>query len=485
MTTSIHATVHGPLVIIGLGSIGRGLLPLLVRHIDFDPQQAWVIDPNDQHRQLAEKYGFTFIHEGLTPENFSSILRGIFEPSHSGICINISVDASSIAIMNCVRDLGAMYIDTVTEPWPGFYSDTTADPASRTNEILRAQVLHQQRQNPGGPTAISCCGANPGMVSWLVKQALIDLALEAKLQPHDHGFNPWPPHSDDSASWSRLMKILDVRGIHVAERDTQRASVRKPPGVFWNTWSVDGLLSEGLQPAELGWGSHEKWVPPGALPGWNAVGSEAPGIFLSTPGAATGVRTWCPTFGPQIGFLITHNEALSLADFFTSREGGEFFRPTVHYAYQPCDDTLISLHEYFGGSTFPPNTRHVLDADEISDGFDELGVLLYGQPGGAYWYGSHLTIEEARDLAPHQNATGMQVTSAVLAATVWALENPERGIIETELMDHQRCLEVQRPYLGRLFGTRTTWTPLVGRPIHVSDDLDLSDPWQFRNILVH
>jgi len=79
----------------------------------------------------------------------------------------------------------------------------------------------------------------------------------------------------------------------------------------------------------------------------------------------------------------------------------------------------------------------------------------------------------------------MQVTSAVLAASVWALENPEKGIIETELMDHQRCLEVQRPYLGRLFGTRTSWTPLTGRPIHVSDDLDLSDPWQFRNILVH
>lgn len=25
-------------------------------------------------------------------------------------------------------------------------------------------------------TAISCCGANPGMVSWFVKKALMDLA---------------------------------------------------------------------------------------------------------------------------------------------------------------------------------------------------------------------------------------------------------------------------------------------------------------------
>ncbi len=28
-----------------------------------------------------------------------------------------------------------------------------------------------------------------------------------------------------------------------------------------NTWSVEGFVSEGLQPAELGWGTHEKWMP--------------------------------------------------------------------------------------------------------------------------------------------------------------------------------------------------------------------------------
>ena len=94
----------------------------------------------------------------------------------------------------------------------------------------------------------------------------------------------------------------------------------------------------------------------------------------------------------------------------------------------------------------------MLDENELVDGVDELGVLLYGHDKNAYWYGSQLSLEEARKLAPYQNATGLQVTSAVLAGMVWALENPEAGIVETDEMDYKRCLEVQLPYLGPVEG---------------------------------
>jgi homospermidine synthase len=63
------------------------------------------------------------------------------------------------------------------------------------------------------------------------------------------------------------------------------------------------------------------------------------------------------------------------------------------------------------------------------DGFDELGVLIYGHEKNAYWYGSQLDIHSARERAPDQNATGLQVSSAVLAGMIWALENPEAGIV--------------------------------------------------------
>ncbi|MGC2085303.1 MAG: homospermidine synthase, partial [Bradyrhizobium sp.] len=114
----------------------------------------------------------------------------------------------------------------------------------------------------------------------------------------------------------------------------------------------------------------------------------------------------------------------------------------------------------------------------------ELGVLLFGHDNNAYWYGSQLSIEETRALAPYQNATGLQVTSAVLGGMVWALENPKEGIVEADEMDFDRLLEIQLPYLGPVKGYYTDWTPLTDRPGLFPEDIDTSDPWQFRNVLV-
>ena len=148
--------------------------------------------------------------------------------------------------------------------------------------------------------------------------------------------------------------------------------------------------------------------------------------------------------------MITHNESISIADFFTLRQDGKVvYRPTCHYAYHPCDDAVLSLHEMAGAQLEAATDLAHPDEDDIVDGIDELGVLLYGHAKNAYWYGSQLSIEQTRELAPYQNATGLQVTSAVLAGIVWMLENPDRGIVEADEMDFRRCLEIQRPYLGR------------------------------------
>jgi len=473
----IHGEITGPIVMIGFGSIGRGTLPLIERHFKFDKSRLVIIDPSDENKKIADKEGIRFIQEAITRDNYKSVLTPLLnEGGGQAFCVNLSVDTSSLDLMKFCRQQGALYIDTVVEPWLGFYFDEKADNASRTNYALRETVRAEKKKNPGGPTAVSCCGANPGMVSWFVKKALVDLATEMKLDFTE-------PSADDREGWAKLMKKVGVKGIHIAERDTQRTKHPKPLNVFWNTWSVEGFISEGLQPAELGWGTHEKWMPKNARK--QKKGSKA-AIFLEQPGANTRVRTWCPTPGPQYGFLVTHNESISIADFFTVRDkkGKVTYRPTCHYAYHPANDAVLSLFEMFGAGGKPQPVQHVLDENELVDGIDELGVLLYGHDRNAYWYGSQLSLEETRKLAPYQNATGLQVSSAVLAGMVWALENPNAGIVETDEMDYRRCLEVQLPYLGPVKGYYTEWTPLAGRPGLFKEDIDTKDPWQFRNILV-
>ncbi|MFH6783730.1 MULTISPECIES: homospermidine synthase [Methylobacterium] len=470
----VHGRISGPIVMIGFGSIGRGTLPLIERHFTYDKARFTVVEPSDAHKALADKHGLRFEQVALTKDNYREVLTPLLtEGGGQGFCVNLSVDTSSRDIMELCREIGALYIDTVAEPWPGFYFDKNAGPADRTNYALREQVLDARRRKPGGPTAVSCCGANPGMVSWFVKQALLNVAADLGLK------TPEPKSRED---WAALMRETGVKGIHIAERDTQRAKSEKPQGVFVNTWSVEGFVSEGNQPAELGWGTHETWMPENG----RTLPNDAPAIYLLQPGADTRVRSWTPTAQAQFGFLVTHNEAISIADYYTVRQDGKaVYRPTCHYAYHPCNEAVLSLHEMWGQAGKVQEKHHILDENEIVDGIDELGVLLYGHGKNAYWYGSQLSIEETRRIAPYQNATGLQVTSAVLAGMVWALENPEAGIVEADEVDFRRCLEVQTPYLGPVIGVYTDWTPLSGRPGLFPEDIDESDPWQFRNVLVH
>ncbi len=192
-----------------------------------------------------------------------------------------------------------------------------------------------------------------------------------------------------------------------------------------------------------------------------------------------------PDAGAQYGFLVTHNEAISISDYLTVRDGGKVaYRPTCHYAYHPANDAVLSLHELFGRAGVQQKQHHILGEDEIIDGIDELGVLLYGTRRTPTGTARSFRSRRRGGSRHNQNATGLQVTSAVLAGMVWALENPAAGIVEADEMDYRRCLDVQLPYLGPVKGIYTDWTPLTDRPGFFPEDIDVADPWQFRNVLV-
>lgn len=465
----VHARFDGPVVMLGFGSIGRGGLPLILRHVALDRDRLVVIAADDSDREIAEQYRVRFERCALTPANYREVLRPRLG---GGLLVNLTVDVCSASLIALCREAGALYVDTSIESWPDGAAGVTGSVVQRSTYALREGVLALRRPGEEDPTAVVAHGANPGLVNHLVKVALLQLAA-------DLGGDATPP--GDRAGWARLARDLGVKGIHVSERDTQVSDRYRQPGEFVNTWSVDGLVDEGMLPAELGFGTHEKGLPPEGARYDFGCGAA---IYLRRPGASTRVRSWTPGAGAIHGYLMPHNEAISIADYFTlGRNGTVSYRPTCHYAYHPCDDAVLSLRE-LQARAFRPQKRQRLLNEEIVAGANELGVLLYGHARNAYWYGSLLTIEEARRLVPHQNATGLQVSAALLAGVVWAIENPRRGIVEAEQMDHARVLDIMRPYLGTLAGAYTDWTPLAGRPGLFPEDLDPEDPWQFRNVIV-
>jgi homospermidine synthase len=463
----------GRLLMVGFGCIGRGVLPLLLRHIDIRPEQIRIVTQSSARRAVAAEYGAGLRTQGLTRDNYRRVLGEELGPGD--FLLNLSINVASVDLVAWCQEHGVLYLDACIEPWAGGYTDTALTPSQRSNYGLRESALALRRADTPGPTAVLTHGVNPGLVSHFVKKALLDVAAATTT-----GTGAAEPR--DRAGWAALARRLGIKAIHVAERDTQVPAARKRRGEFVNTWSVDGFAGEGCQPAELGWGSHERHWPADARR--HGHGCDA-AVYLERPGIATRVRSWTPLEGPYHGFLVTHGESISIADYLTVREGGAVvYRPTVHYAYHPCDDAVLSLHELAGkGWRLQPSHRELAAADIVA-GMDELGVLLCGHAMNAYWYGSRLSIEAARALCPHNNATSLQTAAGVLGGMVWALRHPAAGIVDPDAMDWREVLDVAEPYLGEMAGVFTGWTPLDGRGVLFPEDVDRDDPWQFRNVRV-
>ena len=467
----VHVKFAGRIIFVGFGSIGQGVLPLILRHIGTSSERITIVTAENLGAEEARFFGVRFIREAITSEN----LRHILEPlvGTGDFVLNVSVDVSSIALIKFCSARGALYLDTCIEPWPGGYTDKSVPAALRTNYALREAALELRNGAAYAPTAVLTHGANPGLVSHFVKQAMLNIAADTGVASE----NP-----QTRSDWAQLAKTLDVRVIHIAERDTQVSSRRKIPGEFVNTWSVDGFVSEGCQPCELGWGSHERNFP---ADGHRYNFGRGSSIWLAQPGAATRVRTWTPRAKSFHGFAITHGESISISDYLTVWEGDQVsYRPTVHYAYHPCDDAVLSVHEFVGRNFLMQPGKRILMDEISSGGADELGVLLAGHSKNAYWFGSRLSVDAARELVPYNNATSLQVTVSCLSGMIWAMENPLRGVVEPDEMDFRRNLEICRPYLGNLVGEYTDWNPLSGRESLFAEDIDRSDPWQFKNVRV-
>jgi len=471
MKTQSRLPFYGNIVILGFGSIAQAVLPLLFQLIKLSPEKVTVISRSQDKKNIAKKWKVNFIGSPLKEDNYKDILDSHLKKGD--FLLNLSVDVASLALLEYCWRNQILFLDTCIEPWQGRYENPDLNFSQRSNYALREEVLAFRLDKHNGPTAVITQGANPGLVSSLLKRALLNIAADNELKVEK------PICYED---WAKLASQLNIRVIHIAERDTQTAKNRKQHDEFVNTWSVEGFISEGLQPAELGWGSHEKALPiDGRRHGFGCDAA----IYLTQPGLATKVRSWTPLEGSYHGFLITHAEAVSIADHLTLRENGEItYRPTVHYAYHPCDDAVLSIHEMLGKNGIQQNQSRII-GKEIIEGIDELGVLLLGNEKGAYWYGSRLSIQQARELAPNNSATSLQVVAGIMGGMIWAIKNPECGVVEPDDIDFEEVLAVAAPYLGEIVGIYSDWNPIKDRNPLFKKDIDQNDIWQFTNFRVN
>src|ERR1700730_9979988 len=94
-TSPLHAKISGPIVMIGFGSIGKGTLPLIERHFDYDKSRLVIIDPHEDG-EIAVEHGVRFMKQAITRDNYREVLVPLLTAGGGqGFCVNLSVDISS------------------------------------------------------------------------------------------------------------------------------------------------------------------------------------------------------------------------------------------------------------------------------------------------------------------------------------------------------------------------------------------------------
>ena len=477
----------GRVLVVGCGAVSQCLQPLLLRHFEMDFSRLTIMDFEDRRSKIPDTLaaGAQYVQETVKPNNLDSLLGQYVGPGD--LLIDLAWEIGAVDIVQWCHDREVMYINTSVELWNPYFSEEDL-PVDRTLYVrhMALRELARKWAEPG-PTAVMEHGANPGLVSHWTKVALKDIA-NTMLK---HGLGSERRLLIESAlddnSYSRLAMHTGTKVIHISERDTQITSKPKEVNEFVNTWSVAGFHEEGIAPAELGWGTHEHRMPAYAQMHTYGPGNQ---ICLAQMGINTLVRSWVP-MGEIIGMVVRHGEAFTISDHLTvwdAERRRPLYRPTVHYAYLPTDAAMASLHE-LKMRNYEMQDRGRIMTDDIVGGKDELGVLLLGHDLNGWWVGSQLDIDEARILAPHHNATTLQVAASVLGALAWMVRNPRRGLLVPDDLPHEEVLAVANTYLGPCPSVQTDWTPLknrvdlfekFGRPAPDEDDL-----WQFDTFRVY
>lgn len=477
----------GKVLFMGFGAVARCTLPIFVKHIRVPPQNVTILDFDDSSQAAARAWtsqGYRFVKDRVTKDNLGSLLGRHVGPGD--LLIDLAWNIDCCELLDWCHRHGARYLNTSVEVWDPYENSERKLPTERTLywRHMNVRRLKSSWSEPG-PTAVLEHGANPGLISHWTRQGLLDLGDAVLADRKVRGeFDDRLRELIRARQFNHLARELGVKVIHCSERDTQITNQPKQVDEFVNTWSIEGFREEGITTAEMGWGTHEKELPPLAYEHPEGPRNQ---ICLAQMGMNTWVRSWVPHYKIQ-GMVVRHGEAFTISDALTVWEDGQaVYRPTVHYAYCPCDSAIASLQELRGYDyQLQPKLR--IMHDEITSGSDILGALLLGHVFNAWWTGSDLSIEESRRLVPHQNATTMQVAISVVAATMWMIENPQRGVCVPDDLPHDYILRIANPYLGKNLSLPADWTPLKDRENHFSGydhpQLDLEDPWQFKNFLV-
>jgi homospermidine synthase len=437
-------------VFLGCGSVGKASICFLQEFFEIDYTNVYIIDEIDMKDvpclQDIFKKGANFMKIRLEDDDYEPLFK-LLKLRPFDFVIDLTTNTNCFKLVETCKLKSLLYLNTSLEINWHFNEDSTAYDESllKRHDVIDKIVEKTQ----GSATQILEFGMNPGLISHFVLQALMDISALVLKNKEDRELQKYVQNKE----YAKIARHLGVEIMHCSEIDTQVVKNLVDNDVFINTWSCIGLLEEGLEPAQGGWGTHEKSLPEN----FDFIGKNS--FAIKTPSYLKTHKSYVPD-EEIVGVVIPHGEAVTLTKFFTLPD----YCPTIHYVYRLCPQTRAILNK----TTFEELKRvdnwRVVDpfTDEL-EGEDRVGALLVlnkdpitgENKNWSYWYGSILGQGMSKMFGP----TVIQVAAGVLSGVKYALENPEKGILYSEDLPSDWIMENAKPYLGTVFSGPVPWSP--------------------------
>ena len=438
-------------VFIGVGSIAKPSLHYLENFIDVNYKNVYLVDQYDMKEkkslQKIMQKGAHFIQQKLEDNDWETLFQKL-DLKPFDVVVDLTTDTNGFKIIELLKARSVMYVNSAIEiNWHNVGENLYDNSLLIRHDIV--EKIHKEVKDPNNVSQIYEFGMNPGLISHFVFQGLLDIASHVLKHHKDEKLAELVANKQ----YNLIAKHLELHTIHCSELDTQVVKNLKEDGTFINTWSVYGLLEEGLEPAQAGWGSHEKTVP---TDGELIRPSQ---IAFKTPAYKKYHRSYVPD-EEIIGMVIPHGEAITLND---SLKAGDYC-PTVHYVYRVCKQTKAMMDKMTFDELASVKKWRVLNPyeDDMS-GEDRVGALLMfpknpitgeNKPW-CYWFGSVLGQGSSEFFGP----TNIQVTVGVLSALKYIIEHNQKGPMYPENLPTDYVLKNALPYMGRIVSSEMKWTP--------------------------
>jgi homospermidine synthase len=222
MTTSTPQ-VPRRLLVLGCGGVAQCALPLIVRDTTIDPASITIVDFVDNRHRITDllQQGVQYEIGRVTPENIDEFLST--RVSHGDMLLDLAWNIDAPTILSWCHDHGVRYLNTSVELWDPYEDMATTHPLERTLYVRHQSLTKMIRQWGGnsGATAVLEHGANPGLVSHFVKQALAEITEKILTEGRAGTRKADLENALAQREFNRLAMLTGTKVIHIAERDTQ------------------------------------------------------------------------------------------------------------------------------------------------------------------------------------------------------------------------------------------------------------------------